>query len=389
MLIGKGSGVRGGRLQECRVVRGVRREGTQGSYKHYPFEVKNFTRKISQCKIHFVSKVTTTLPPSAADAVYALWPLAARPEDVQIAPTLLRRAHFLGAKLRSLRKRHAWTLEEVSTRCARLDPANAPSVSYLSMIETGKRVPSPALLTVLADVFQKPSSWFLDEAQQGSDAEHEAERVAGADLLSSFSLEPKALFSDGQLEHALPELLSQTGTTGYQFAQLLIRTFQEARHNSLPDLERAAESVGHKRFPLETEDLFDLADAVGLRVRWFDRSPFATTDRHRGEQQQALVRSFFDPPNTVYLNRQLQQASARVKYDLATHIGHQVLHGGDGKRSFHTTGGWGGGSAQQDAYGINSQEVLFAWRDFECGFFADALLCPRVAYREFLLRNGY
>ncbi|MEM9384667.1 MAG: DUF3612 domain-containing protein [Pseudomonadota bacterium] len=306
--------------------------------------------------------------------------------------TLLRRAHFLGAKLRTLRKRHAWTLEEVSTRCARLDPGNAPSVSYLSMIETGKRVPSRALLDLLADAFQKPASWFLDESGNASEptqADGRARSASPANVLTSFNLEPRALFSEGQLERAIPELLSQTGTTGYQFAQLLIRSFQEARHNSLPDLERAAESVGGKRFALQTEDLFALADEVGLRIRWFDRSPFDTGSQEQGAAHRALVRSFFDPPHTIYLNRQLERAPARVKYDVATHIGHQVLHGGDGKRSFHTTGGWGGGSALQDAYGIASEEVLFAWRDFECGFFADALLCPRTAYRDFLQRHEY
>ncbi|MEO0972976.1 MAG: DUF3612 domain-containing protein [Pseudomonadota bacterium] len=303
--------------------------------------------------------------------------------------SLLRRAHFLGAKLRSVRKRHQWTLEDVSSRCARLDAANAPSVSYLSMIETGKRVPSEGLLTLLAEVFQKPQSWFLDESGGAPPQPGTAPLGAQREAASLFSLEPRALFSEGQLEHALPELLSQTGTTGYQFAQLLIRTYQETRHNNLPDLERAADSVGGKAFPLSSEDLFALAKNVGLQIRWFDRAPFDTQDAQRAPTHRALVRSFFDPPNVVYLNRQLASAPSRVKYDLATHIGHQVLHGGDGKRSFHTTGGWGGGSSQQGAYGIASEEVLYAWRDFECSFFADALLCPKVAFRDFLLRHAY
>ena len=52
--------------------------------------------------------------------------------------SLLRKAHFLGAKIRSLRKRQNLTLEDLSIRCSRRDPEAAPSVSYLSMIETGK-----------------------------------------------------------------------------------------------------------------------------------------------------------------------------------------------------------------------------------------------------------
>jgi transcriptional regulator with XRE-family HTH domain len=302
--------------------------------------------------------------------------------------TLLRRAHFLGAKLRSLRKRHGWTLEEVTTRCARVDAAAAPSVSYLSMIETGKRVPSPMLLDVLAGVFQKPSSWFLDESGNGDAAEALHATEAGGPT-NTLNLEPRALFSESQLQHAIPELLSQTGTTGYQFAQLLIRTFQEIRHNNLPDLERTAEEVGDKRLGMTLDDLYALARQVGLEVRWFDRPAFPTGSDETGRARQTLVRSFFDAPSTVYLNRQLASESARVKYDLATHIGHKVLHGGDGKRSFLTTGGWGGGSPSQGAYGIASEEVLFAWRDFECGFFADALLCPRLPYRDFLFRHAY
>ena len=64
--------------------------------------------------------------------------------------TLLSQGHFLGTKLKALRKRNGLTLEELSTRCVQLDPAVAPSVSYLSMIENGKRVPSPELLAMLA-----------------------------------------------------------------------------------------------------------------------------------------------------------------------------------------------------------------------------------------------
>jgi transcriptional regulator with XRE-family HTH domain len=302
---------------------------------------------------------------------------------------LLRRAHFLGAKLRSLRKRHGWTLEEVSTRCSRVESAAAPSVSYLSMIETGKRMPSPRLLEVLAEVFQKPAAWFLDEhADEERAAGHGAPRREES-ATATLDLEPRALFSEAQLRHAIPELLSQTGTTGYQFAQLLIRTYQETQHNNLPDLERAAEAVGGKRLAMTFEDLCELAGRVGLDVRWFDREAFPTQDDASGIGRHTLVRSFFDAPSTVYLNRQLAREPSRLKYDLATHIGHKVLHGGDGKRSFLTTGGWGGGSPSQDAYGIASEEVLFAWRDFECGFFADALLCPRLPYRDFLFRHGY
>ena len=57
---------------------------------------------------------------------------------------LRRRAHFLGTKIKSLRKRNNLTLEDLSVRCVQVDAEAAPSVSYLSMIENGRRVPSAA-----------------------------------------------------------------------------------------------------------------------------------------------------------------------------------------------------------------------------------------------------
>ncbi|MGE5668830.1 MAG: helix-turn-helix domain-containing protein [Betaproteobacteria bacterium] len=65
------------------------------------------------------------------------------------------KSHFLGTKLRTLRKRNGLTLEELSTRCIQIDSRTAPSVSYLSMIESGKRVPSEEVLGLLSGVFQR------------------------------------------------------------------------------------------------------------------------------------------------------------------------------------------------------------------------------------------
>ncbi|MFA0698734.1 helix-turn-helix domain-containing protein, partial [Vibrio sp. 10N.222.49.C9] len=56
--------------------------------------------------------------------------------------SLFRQSHFLGTKIRNLRKRNHLTLDDLSSRCIKLNPESAPSVSYLSMIERGKRVPS-------------------------------------------------------------------------------------------------------------------------------------------------------------------------------------------------------------------------------------------------------
>ena len=50
-----------------------------------------------------------------------------------------------------------------------------------------------------------------------------------------------------------------------------------------------------------------------------------------------------------------------------------------------------GGSPESgsSAIGMSAQDVLHAWRDFECSFFAGALLAPRVPFRRFLARERH
>jgi len=302
----------------------------------------------------------------------------------QAVPELLRKGHFLGAKLRAVRKRNGLTLEELSVRCIQRDSDIAPSVSYLSMIESGKRTPSRELLELLAAVFQRTPAWFLDES---ADFELPAPVPGGA--TARVPLEPAFLFSKSLLQVVIPELLAQTGTSGRQFAHLLIRSHQELSRNDFPDLERAADSVGERRFPLSVEDLLRLCRRHGLEIRWFDRKPVLARDKDR--EVRSMVRSFFQAPRVVYANRALQADPARLKFDLAAHIAHKVLHGGDGLKSAHATGGEMGGSPEggSSAAGMNAQDVLHAWRDFECSFFAGALLAPRVPFRRFLARERY
>ena len=126
-----------------------------------------------------------------------------------------RKAHFLGTKIKGLRKRNNLTLEDLSVRCVQIDPEAGPSVSYLSMIENGKRTPSERLLEIIAEIFQKNPNWFFDES-----LDEEAIDTAPEAPVSGMPLEPGFLFYESLLQLAIPELLSQTGTTGRQFAHL-------------------------------------------------------------------------------------------------------------------------------------------------------------------------
>ncbi|MGO9992584.1 MAG: DUF3612 domain-containing protein [Steroidobacteraceae bacterium] len=299
---------------------------------------------------------------------------------------LIRQGHFLGAKLRSLRKRNGLTLDELSARCVQIDAAGAPSVSYLSMVETGKRMPSPQMLDMLAGIFGKDARWFLDENTEVEVAP--SARARGG--LEAMPLEPAFLFSHELLQNALPELLSQTGTTGRQFAQLLIRVWQETRHNNFPDIERAAEECGEREMPLTLDALMTICKRHDLQIKWFDGGAAAAQGGAAARKpSDALIRSRFEAPGTVLVNKRLRNQEERLKYELAFFIGHKILHNGDGAISPHSAMHSGDGETSNSTAGMGAQDVLYAWRDFECSFFAGALLCPRVPFRRFLIREAH
>ena len=278
---------------------------------------------------------------------------------------LRRKAHFLGTKIKSLRKRNHLTLEDLSVRCVQIDAEAGPSVSYLSMIENGKRVPSERLLEIIAEIFQKDTTWFFDES-----LDDDAMDTAPTAAVSGMPLEPGFLFSESLLQLAIPELLAQTGTTGRQFAHLLIRAHQEQNQNRFPDIERAAERVGRKHFPMRVDDVLAIAKDLGLEIIWFDNSAF----KDKGDFDKplnTLVRSFFDAPNKIYLNRALENSPARLKFDLANQIGHKVLHDGDGARAPQVSGGRVSGRRDDsESLNVDAKDILYAWRDFECSYFA-------------------
>jgi len=305
--------------------------------------------------------------------------------------TVLRNAHFLGTKVRNLRKRNKLTMEDLSARCVKVNAEAAPSVSYLSMIERGKRTPSKAMLEVIAMVFQKEPDWFLDDA---SEEEAIVPHRGNHGGISGMALEPGFLFTNEILQIALPEMLSQTGTSGQQFAHLLIRAYQERNQNHFPDLERAAEGVGKKEMPLRLDSLLAIARDLGLKFKWFDKLP-ATRQRELGVTGEAVVRSFFEAPNVVHLNRLLKTQTTRHKYDLAVYIAHKILHNGDGVKSVmlagrhHSALGREVSLHMSQSSAVDAQNIMHAWRDFECSFFAAALLCPKVPFRRLLEQHAY
>ncbi|HNR23340.1 MAG TPA: DUF3612 domain-containing protein [Steroidobacteraceae bacterium] len=295
-----------------------------------------------------------------------------------MAATTVRQGALLGSKLRALRKRNGLTLDELSARCVHLDPDIAPSVSYLSMLETGKRTPSPAVLALVASVFGRPAEWFLDGNFEGTPAD---ERNESAGNLDATAFEPSFLFSPAMLRHALPELLLQTGTSGHAFAQLLIRVWQETQQNDFPDIERAAEAAGGREMPLSLDALVAICERHGLEIRWVD------DDRRR--LNRGLARARFEAPGTIFASRRLRVREERLKYELAFFLGHRILHNGDGAISAAYVDRTDTEAAAPAAAGLGPRDTLHAWREFECSFFAGALLCPRAPFRQLLVRESH
>jgi len=251
-------------------------------------------------------------------------------------------------------------------RCIQIDAQSAPSVSYLSMIENGKRVPSESMLETIAEVFQKDLAWFLDEAFEEVSTPDKANKGG----VRGIPLEPGFLFEKDHLQIAIPEMLAQTGTNGRQFAHLLIRAHQEYHYNNFPDLEKAAEKVGQKKLPISADDLLGICKKMGLKIRWFKRQSRSVEDKS-GNTVKTMVRSFFEPPNEIYVNEKLKKHPHRLKYDLATHIGHCVLHGNDSFKSINIAGRGisqmtaGQNQSLQDSMTLNSEDILHAWRHFD------------------------
>ena len=102
-----------------------------------------------------------------------------------------------------------------------------------------------------------------------------------------------------------------------------------------------------------------------------------------------MVRSRFEAPNTVWINKRLKSQEPRLKYELAFFAGHRIMHNGDGLISPHEATWNEVAEAAAGGTGMGPQDVLYAWRDFECSSFAAALMCPRAPFRRFLIREAH
>ena len=297
------------------------------------------------------------------------------------------KTHFIGSKIKHLRKSNKMTLEDLSIRCYQVNSSSAPSISYLSLIESGQRNPSENLLDSICQIFQKNKKWFYDQNITDSMRGNLFD-----DANESFHFEPNFLFSKDILEKAIPGLLSQTATSGRQFAHILIRSYQEKNYNQFNYIEKEAEFIGKKRFPLSVDDIFDLCKKNNLSIKWFEKSTFNTKD-DSGKDVKSLFRSFYNKDdNTIYINSKMINDFSRVKYDLSAYLAHKVLHGGDGAVSNHVTGGELAGSPKpfaKSTISLKQKDILYAWRDFECSFFAGALLCPKMPFRRAMNKEQY
>ena len=297
-----------------------------------------------------------------------------------------RKTHFIGSKIKYLRKLNKMTLEDLTVRCMQISSYSAPSISYLSLIENGKRTPSRDLMESICEIFQKNNKWFEDKNILPLN-----DRFNMKNQFELIDLEPNFLFSNEILEKGIPALLSQTGTTGRQFSHILIRTYQEKNNNQFPYIEKESELTGNKIFPLDLNDILNLYNKHNLKIKWFDKESFMTKD-DSGKDIKTFFRSFYDFPNKIYINAKMKNEPARLKFDLATYLAHKILHNGDGIMSNHSSGGVVGGSTrpyERKTSTFDQKDILYAWRDFECSFFAGSLLCPKIPFRRFLNRNKY
>jgi len=106
--------------------------------------------------------------------------------------SLNRKAHFLGTKIRNLRKRNRLTMEDLSARCIKIDAESAPSVVLFVDDRKGKTHSQRRRFGgLLPTFFQKNVEWFLDDIPE-EDAITPSKGSGGG--ISGMALEPNFLF---------------------------------------------------------------------------------------------------------------------------------------------------------------------------------------------------
>ena len=124
--------------------------------------------------------------------------------------------------------------------------------------------------------------------------------------------------------------------------------------------------------PLSVEDLLDISQEVGVKIKWFDEPSQDVEDLH-GVKSKHIVTSYAEAPGVIRINRALKATPEKLKYDLAVHIGHKVLHNSDGEKHVIASDNRNLSTLMpdqtRDVNSLDSKHILQAWRDFECSIF--------------------
>lgn len=186
---------------------------------------------------------------------------------------------LVGAQIRACRSARGMTLGEVAERVG-------CSPSHLSQVERGRRPPSLAMLSSLAEVLMVSVGEFLDpkppsrrvafELAIERGQEHSAFRALGLPPLSRSRIPTLVLEHLATLHQQLQEashLVAPILLDEARIAHLRLWREQQARNNYLRWIEDAAtsalEATGHPADEAVTQaELLDLAKHLGYRVRY-------------------------------------------------------------------------------------------------------------------------
>ena len=257
---------------------------------------------------------------------------------------LLRKGHFLRAKLRSIRGSETGRLWRTCPRAAsNATPLHAPSVSYLSMIESGKRAPFDRYARAAGPgVSTRPENGSSMRAPTSSrprpstppGGAREGSARARVSLLQGrvASSDPGTASPD---RHQRPTVRAPSHPLAPgDVAQRLPRPRARGRQCRRPQISAGRSTICSA-----------FAGSTGPQIRWFERKPVLARDKDR--EVRSMVRSFFESPRVIYANRALQSDPARLKFDLAAHTRTRYCMAVTGRSRAHATGGEMGGSPRR------------------------------------------